>query len=59
MAIDEDLDRIEAALQEEGQRVLSAVRGAIRALGENDRELAAEVIAFDDEIDEQFLAIER
>ena len=30
MAIDEALDRIEAQLQEEGQRVLSAVRGAVR-----------------------------
>src|SRR5436305_744323 len=59
MAIDESLDRIEAELQEEGQRVLSAVRGAIRALGESDRELAQEVIAFDDEIDERFLRIER
>jgi phosphate transport system protein len=59
MPIDEGLDQIEAALQEEGQRVLSAVRGAMRALGENDAELAAEVIAFDDEIDESFLTIER
>lgn len=59
MAIDEALDRIETALQEEGERVLSAVRGAVRALGENDRELAAEIIAFDDEIDESFLTIQR
>ncbi len=59
VAIDEGLDRIEAELQEEGQRVLMAVRGAIRALGENDRELADEIIAFDDEIDDRFLKIER
>ena len=59
MAIDAVLDRIEAALQEEGQRVVSAVRAAMRALGESDRELADEVIAFDDEIDERFLSIER
>jgi phosphate transport system protein len=59
MAIDEGLDQIEAALQEEGERVLSAVRGAMRALGESDNELADEVIAFDDEIDERFLNIER
>ena len=59
MAIDEGLDRIEAALQEEGQCVVSAVRAAMRALGESDRELADEVIAFDDEIDERFLNIER
>ena len=58
MAIDEELGRIEAQLQEEGQRVLSAVRGAIRALEERDVELADEVIAFDDEIDRLFVAIE-
>jgi phosphate transport system protein len=59
MAIDEALDRIEAELQKEGERVLTAVRGAVRALAESDRELAAEVIAFDDEIDQLFLGIER
>jgi phosphate transport system protein len=58
MAIDEALDRLEAQLQEEGQRVVSAVRGGMRALQERDRELADEVIAFDDEIDSLFLAIE-
>jgi phosphate uptake regulator len=58
MAIDEALDRLEAQLQEEGQRVVSAIRGAMRALQERDGELADEVIAFDDEIDTLFLAIE-
>jgi phosphate transport system protein len=58
MAIDEALDRLEAEIQEEGQRVVSAVRGALRALRERDVELADEVIAFDDEIDRLFLAIE-
>jgi len=58
MAIDEALDKIEAQLQEEGQRVLSAVRGAVRALQERDVELAEEVVAFDDEIDRLFLGIE-
>ncbi len=58
MAIDEALDRIEAQLQEEGQRVVSAVRGALRALQERDVELADEVIAFDDEIDALFIGIE-
>jgi phosphate transport system protein len=56
--IDESLDRLEAQLQEEGQRVVSAIHGAIRALQERDVELADEVIAFDDEIDRLFLAIE-
>jgi phosphate transport system protein len=58
MAIDEALDRLEAQLQEEGQRVISAIRGAVRALQERDTELANEVIAFDDEIDGLFLGIE-
>jgi phosphate transport system protein len=58
VAIDDALDRVEAQLQEEGQRVVSAIHGAIRALQDRDIELADEVIAFDDEIDGQFLAIE-
>src|SRR2546430_15705116 len=59
MAIDEALGRVEAQLQEMGQRVLSAVRGATRALQERDGELADEVIAFDDEVDRHFLSIEQ
>jgi phosphate transport system protein len=58
MPMDESLDLLEAELQKEGQRVVSAVRGAMRALQERDVELADEVIAFDDEIDSLFLAIE-
>src|SRR6266705_5903637 len=58
VAIDEALDRLEAQLQEEGQRVVSAIHGAVRALQERDVELADEVIAFDDEVDQLFLAIE-
>jgi phosphate transport system protein len=59
MSMDAALDRVEAGLQQEGERVLAAVRGAVGALGESDRELADEVIAHDDEIDEGFLEIER
>ena len=58
MAIDVALDRLEAQLQEEGQRGVSSVHGAVRALQERDVELADEVIAFDDEVDQLFLAIE-
>ena len=58
MAIDETLDRIEAELQDEGRRVLAAVHGAVRALADRDVELAAEVIAHDDDIDERFLSVE-
>src|ERR1700693_5077574 len=59
MAMDDALGRVEAQLQEMGQRVLSSVRGAVRALQDRDRELADEVIAFDDEVDRHFLAIEQ
>src|SRR6059058_5626323 len=58
MSIDAALEQTEAQLQEMGQRVVSAVHGAMRALEERDRELAGEVIAFDDEVDRYFLAIE-
>src|SRR5712671_170077 len=58
MGMDDALGQVEAELQEMGQRVVSAVHGATRALQERDRELAAEVIAFDDEVDNHFLGIE-
>ena len=58
MAIDDELNALEAQLQEEGQRVLSAIRGATKAIRGRDVELAEEVIAFDDEIDRHFLEIE-
>ena len=54
----EELDLLEATLQEEGQLVLRALRGAINALEQRDEELADEVIAFDDEIDARFVAIQ-
>jgi phosphate transport system protein len=58
MSMDEQLGQTEAQLQEMGQRVLSAVRGAIRALEDRDAELASEVVLFDDEIDRLFVGIE-
>jgi phosphate transport system protein len=58
MSIDDDLSQIEAHLQEEAQRAITAVHGAVRALQERDEELADEVIAFDDEVDRLFLGIE-
>ena len=54
----EELDELEAALQEEGDFVLRALRSALNALARGDDELADEVIAFDDEIDRRYLAIE-
>ena len=53
----EALDRLEASLQEESELVLRSLRGAISALQRQDTELADEVIAFDDEVDDRYLAI--
>ncbi len=54
----EELDKLEAGLQEEGDLVLRALRSALNALARGDDELADEVIGFDDEIDRRYLAIE-
>ena len=54
----EELDQLEANLQEEGVLVLRVLRGALNALAQRDVELADEVIAFDDDVDRLYLAIE-
>ena len=54
----EELDALEATLQEEGDLVLRALRAALNALARGDDELADEVIRFDDEVDRRYLAIE-
>jgi phosphate transport system protein len=54
----EELSQLEAALQEEGDLVLRALRSALNALARGDGELADEVIAFDDEVDRRYVAIE-
>lgn len=54
----DELDRLEATLQEEGELVLRALRAALNALEQRDSELADEVIAFDDEVDRRYIAIE-
>jgi phosphate transport system protein len=54
----DELDLLEATLQEEGSLVLRALRGALNALEQRDTELADEVIAFDDDVDERYLRIE-
>jgi phosphate transport system protein len=58
LTLQEDLDQLEAALQEESDLVLRSLRGALNALVDADTELADEVIAFDDEVDERYYAIE-
>ena len=58
ISLQEELDQLESALQEEGALVLRALRGCLNALERQDAELADEVIAFDDEVDETYVAIE-
>jgi len=58
VSFQEELDQLEASLQEEGALVLRVLRGALNALEQRDVELADEVIAFDDEIDEVYIDIE-
>jgi phosphate transport system protein len=55
----QSLDSLEASLQEQGEVVLRAVRGAVNALQSQDVELCDEVIAFDDEIDVRYHRIEK
>ena len=54
----EELSALEASLQEEGDLVLRALRSALNALARGDEELADEVIAFDDSVDERYARIE-
>ncbi|HEX6663156.1 MAG TPA: phosphate signaling complex protein PhoU [Gaiellaceae bacterium] len=54
----EELDLLEATLQEEGALVSRALRGALNALDHRDAELADEVIAFDDDVDARYVQIE-
>ena len=54
----EELAQLEAALQEEGDLVLRALRSSLNALARGDEELADEVIRFDDEVDGRYVAIE-
>ena len=58
ISLQEELDQLEASLQEEGALVLRALRGCLNALARQDAELADEVIAFDDEVDETYVRIE-
>ena len=58
ISFQEELEQVEAALQEEGDYVLRALRAAVNAVEQSDAELADEVIAFDDEIDQRYFTIE-
>jgi len=54
----EELDQLEAGLNELATHVLRALRGALNALVQQDDALADEVIAFDDEIDARYVQVE-
>jgi phosphate transport system protein len=58
ISFQEELDALESRLHEEGELVIRALRGAIKALEQRDVELADEVIAFDDDVDREYQAIE-
>jgi phosphate transport system protein len=51
----EELRELQRALDQEAEVVLRSLRGAVEALVTRDVELANEVIAFDDDIDEIYL----
>jgi phosphate transport system protein len=54
----EELVALEAELQTESDLVLRSLRAALSELEHGDRELADEVIGFDDDVDERYLSIE-
>jgi phosphate transport system protein len=58
ISFSEELAELEAALQEEGDLVLRALRSSLNALARGDEELADEVISFDDEVDRRYMSIE-
>ena len=53
------LDGLEATLQEQGELVLRALRGAVDVLRSQDVELCDEVVMFDDEVDSLYHGIEK
>jgi phosphate transport system protein len=57
-SFDEDLTRLQNLIREEGEAVRRSIRGCIKALVDQDVELADEVIAYDDEIDRLYLQVE-
>jgi phosphate transport system protein len=59
VGMQEELDTLQATLMEEGELVQRALRGAMEALEQRDPEVADEVIAFDDEVDRIYLALEQ
>jgi phosphate transport system protein len=58
LSFGDELEQLEASLQAEASLVLRSLRGALNALAQTDFELADEVIAFDDDVDNAYIAIE-
>lgn len=59
LTFQEELNGLEADLQEESQLVIRSLRGTMSALQDRDVELADEVIAFDHEVDARYLQLEQ
>jgi phosphate transport system protein len=55
----QELDALEAGFQEAGAVAVRSIRGAVDALRTQDVELCDEVVAYDDEVDERYLALEK
>ena len=58
LSLQQGIDQLELALQEEANLVLRSLRAAINALGAQDVELADEVVAFDDDVDRAFFGVQ-
>ena len=54
-----ELDGLESAFQETGEIVSRSIRAVVDALRTQDVELCDEVIAFDDEVDQRYMALEK
>lgn len=59
LSFQEELAGLQRTVHEEGDLVLRALRGSLEAVARQDGELADEVIAFDDEVDARYLAVEQ
>jgi phosphate transport system protein len=58
VTLQQEFDRLEAALQDEGRLGLRSLRAALQAIKAGDLGLADQVIANDDEVDRVYLEIE-
>ena len=59
ISFQEELDALELSLQTEGELVLRSLRAAVETVCSQDIELADEVIAFDDDVDRAYFAVQQ